>query len=880
MDTGKENPRSGRGRGTAVCSDGRDHTTDDALVAPAPDAEEIARALAVLFEPDSIVELRALFTGRRKRTDAGYFDNYHRDNLSDAAERLNRDGAAAYVTLNAIDPQLLGRYANRIEQGAGTTTSDANVIRRRWLLLDFDPVRPKDTSATDAQLEASKALALECFKVLRGEEWPDPVVAESGNGVHVLYPIDLPNDPETTAIVKGALQGLAQRFDTAGMKLDQSVFNAGRIVKLYGTVANKGDHTPATPWRVSRIVSAPGRETIVTLDQLRALAPPPVGRAQAAVQARPHYASTFDLDTFLGRLGIAYTQDAYNGGERYKLNHCPFNPEHGYSEAAVFRGADGALGFNCKHNSCVDRKWADLRELVDGPHGSRRSHSDGAGNAMAGVSAGEEWPEPMPLLAKVTAEPYPLDALPDTIRAAVEEVQGFTKAPIPLVASSAFGALSIAAQAHIDVKRADKLTGPVSLFMLTIADSGERKSTGDGFFISAIQEYEREQAEAADPLLKDHAALFASWTAEREGILLAIKQAAKTGKAMDTLKADLKWLEHEKPNTPRVPKLLRGDDTPENLAWVLAKGWPSAGVVSSEAGAVLGAHAMGKDSIMRNLALLNILWDGGELSIGRRTSESFTVRGARLTCSLMIQEPTLRSFFEKSGGLARGTGFLARFLVAWPESTQGYRSFTEAPANWPRLTEYNRRIASILNAQAPIDRDGVLSPALLSMTPDAKAAWVAFHDAIEGELRNGGELYDVRDVASKTADNAVRLAALFQVFVHGLDSPVGLDAFEGASRVTAWHLNESRRFFGELALPAELGNAVRLDAWLIDYYRRERVTAVPKNHIRQHGPGSLRSKSELDAALAELVEQGRAQLVKSGKRVMVQVNPVLLASAS
>ena len=166
MDTGKENPRSGRGRGTAVCSDGRDHTTDDALVAPAPDAEEIARALAVLFEPDSIVELRALFTGRRKRTDAGYFDNYHRDNLSDAAERLNRDGAAAYVTLNAIDPQLLGRYANRIEQGAGTTTSDANVIRRRWLLLDFDPVRPKDTSATDAQLEASKALALECFKAV------------------------------------------------------------------------------------------------------------------------------------------------------------------------------------------------------------------------------------------------------------------------------------------------------------------------------------------------------------------------------------------------------------------------------------------------------------------------------------------------------------------------------------------------------------------------------------------------------------------------------------------------------------------------------------------------------------------------------------------
>jgi hypothetical protein len=69
---------------------------------------------------------------------------------------------------------------------------------------------------------------------------------------------------------------------------------------------------------------------------------------------------------------------------------------------------------------------------------------------------------------------------------------------------------------------------------------------------------------------------------------------------------------------------------------------------------------------MRNLSLLNVLWDGGELSIGRRTSESFTVRGARLTVGLQIQEAALRSFFDRSGGLARGTGFLARFLVAWP----------------------------------------------------------------------------------------------------------------------------------------------------------------------------------------------------------------------
>lgn len=58
-----------------------------------------------------------------------------------------------------------------------------------------------------------------------------------------------------------------------------------------------------------------------------------------------------------------------------------------------------------------------------------------------------------PLAVKVEPEPYPLDALPASIRAAVEEVVGFVKAPIPMVASSALAALSLAIQAHADVSK-------------------------------------------------------------------------------------------------------------------------------------------------------------------------------------------------------------------------------------------------------------------------------------------------------------------------------------------------------------------------------------------------------------------------------------------
>ena len=394
----------------------------------------------------------------------------------------------------------------------------------------------------------------------------------------------------------------------------------------------------------------------------------------------------------------------------------------------------------------------------------------------------------------------------------------------------------------------------------------------------AIRDYDQEQAELKKPEQTRKAADFAAWSAERDGVIAAIREAGRKNKPVDKLRNDLVELEQKKPESLKVPKLMRGDDTPENLAWVLAREWPSAGVLSNEAGVVLGAHGMGSDTIMRNLGLLNILWDGGTLSVGRRTSESFTVRGARLTIGLQTQEDVLRSFIEKSGRLARGTGFLARFLLAWPDSTQGSRVFTEASATWPALSAYKRRIAEILANPAPIDNDGALSPIVFTFSPEAKVAWIEYQDAIESQLRSGGELYDVRDVASKSADNAARLAALFQLCEYSGDHVIGFDAFDGASRIAAWHLNESRRFFGELALPLELANAARLDRWMIDYCQRERTHLVPIAKLQQGGPNGLRSKTVIENSMRELENAGRAKWIHDGKRKMIAVNPALLTN--
>jgi putative DNA primase/helicase len=166
---------------------------------------------------------------------------------------------------------------------------------------------------------------------------------------------------------------------------------------------------------------------------------------------------------------------------------------------------------------------------------------------------------------------------------------------------------------------------------------------------------------------------------------------------------------------------------------------------------------------------------------------------------------------------------------------------------------------------------------MLSLAPDAKAAWVAYHDAIESELASGGELYDVRDVASKSADNAARLAALFQNSSMAWAALSGWIASNRASRIAAWHLSEARRFFGELALPAELADAARLDSWLIEYCRKG-ADAFRREESRSPA-WAARTVRGLMRRFASLPSLTACALEKAGKRLTITVNPALVGVA-
>ena len=317
--------------------------------------------------------------------------------------------------------------------------------------------------------------------------------------------------------------------------------------------------------------------------------------------------------------------------------------------------------------------------------------------------------DPIPLVTPAEEpKPYPLDALPSIIRSAVNAYQRYGQQPLALVAGSALASVSLCTQGLANVARDSHLLGPVSLNIISIAASGERKTSCDRRQSRAPRQWQDERREAMAGEVLSARSAFAAHEAEHDGVLAKIKSAAgRKGTAEEAdlhdLKLRLQELESAPPRTPLVPSLFHEDVTPEALAQSIASGWPSSSLWSDEAGLVIGAHGMSDDSVMRFLALLNRLWDGATFERKRTTAKSFVIKGRRFTVSLMMQEVVLARLLAAGGGVSRGLGFLARFLVAWPGSTMGTRFYC-AEFDDSGLSAFDARLHALLDI--PLSTEG------------------------------------------------------------------------------------------------------------------------------------------------------------------------------
>lgn len=445
---------------------------------------------------------------------------------------------------------------------------------------------------------------------------------------------------------------------------------------------------------------------------------------------------------------------------------------------------------------------------------------------------------------------FPLDCLPDVLQETLKEVHSQVKSPIGIIASSMLSSMSIACQGAFNIKSQSGDFYPASIYTMTIAESGERKTGTDKVFNKQIIDYIESRAEFYKNQKKDYNTKKYLLKLEESVYSREIKKRLAENDCISDIKENLEKLKKEEEgiNPPLEMKLLYSDVTSESLLWNMAKKWPCAALSSSEGVNILNGRAGQK------IGLLNELWDAPRsFTVDRKTSESIELKNPRLTISIMVQPKVFEDFLVKDNFLAINIGLLSRFLISMPTSTQGERYISE-----------NDKICEILNFKSYLNywlkksEERILDNKpyeVFNLSKDAKKQYLNILNYIEEQISENGYLSKERALASKLGNNILRIAGLIQAFddkINIISEKNLCCAYEIACWYTQQYLKIMSNFSKDLSAD-DMGNI--LLSWLEE--RREGSESYFNvTYIYRSAPNAIRGKEKVQIAIENLEQRG------------------------
>lgn len=430
-----------------------------------------------------------------------------------------------------------------------------------------------------------------------------------------------------------------------------------------------------------------------------------------------------------------------------------------------------------------------------------------------------QWPEPEPLhVDEGTPAAFPIDAFPPIMRAAAVDVREAQDCPLAMACASVLAAANFSIQDHFDVEFAGGRFRPTSLDLITVAESGARKSSVDDQALKGLRDEVEEKRKA-----------YAKREKEIADVEKSNKERTKGEKKQDV------------PEALPDPNIILGNGTLQGIFRTFAQGVSSLALLSDEGGEFLGGYSMKSENRLASLAGLSKFWDGGTQTYTLRgtekKAETIVARNCRLSVHLQGQSVAMQPFL--SDRLARGQGALARFLIHKPTSTIGTRVTTVEkwlkPADTPAMQAFSRRIRECLSAPHAFWEDGITIKRFgLRMNKAAIGVIVDHYNRLETSLAPGAPLEGLSDLANKNHENAARLAGTLAAF-DGRDGVDETDMQAGCD-IARYFLSETIRL-ARLA-PQEEGivDALTIARWLHERDGRETNTNLNNglpNHLRR-----------------------------------------------
>lgn len=328
---------------------------------------EIRKAYDVIKGEKKLVEIRVI---AGNRTFSGYFTDYER--LIQEVERF--DDYQIYFVFNEINSACFSRMQANTIMTSKQTTSDNDIVNRDWILIDIDPERISGVSSNNEEKKEALSTIEKIYDFLKDIGFAEPVIADSGNGYHLLYKIALKNNQENTELVKNFLNVLDMLFSNEKAKVDISVFNPSRITKLYGTFARKGKSTEERPFRESKILKVP-EEIKHTAKELIVKVADMLPKQEEPSFKNGYNPKNFNLQEFINKNNIQVKSvSTFASGKKYILENCIFDENHKAPDACIFELNNGSYGYKCFHNSCSQYTWKDVRKKFDSYHKKEESY--------------------------------------------------------------------------------------------------------------------------------------------------------------------------------------------------------------------------------------------------------------------------------------------------------------------------------------------------------------------------------------------------------------------------------------------------------------------------------------------------------------------------
>ena len=474
--------------------------------------------------------------------------------------------------------------------------------------------------------------------------------------------------------------------------------------------------------------------------------------------------------------------------------------------------------------------------------------------------------------------PFPANHFYETVELAFDEVMDAVQSPDAMIASSFLTAMSVACQADIDMMLPIGHTTPCALFLATIGDSGERKTSTDNLVLKPIYEYELAQTEAYKAASEKYKAERRYWNATQKALdrMIAKSVLDEPRELRERYDACMA----AEPSKPALKRIVLKNTTERALINAMRGQSKSIALLSDE------GETFVKSGAARGLGTLNKVWDGPAIATLDLAKEIIEVYAPRLTLSFMIQEGPFNAFLDKPNNMARASGFLARFLLCHPESTQGHRVTKnrreDGSSRHPALDVFHGRITELLHERDTRHATGDRSKRILRFSPDARARWVEAQNLIELRIGKGGAYEEIRDFASKSVEIASRVAGILHHF-EGLEGDVvERSTLERALSIVEFYFREFKEKFGSHnQLPEDEKDALALKDYLCSRYWERDYNHAPRNDVRKNGP--IRHQGRFCSALDLLEADGvirveRENYLQRSGRHLIILNPVVLGA--